>query len=104
MAMIDLILETAQRLRLDHAPRSLAELHRVYLRDHPDITAGRSEGSFSASLNFHTINMQSRFPKSRDPRMPAPWLRRRGKASAGSLAMLELCATACGGADVVTVA
>ncbi len=76
MAMIDLILETARRLGMDRAPRGLSELHRAYLRDHPDATVGRSEGSFSATLNYHTINMQSRFPKPQEPRAPASWLKR----------------------------
>ena len=71
MAMIDLILETAQRLGLAVAPRGLTDLHRAYLRDHPDTTVGRSQNSFDATLNYHVINMRSRFPKPREPRARA---------------------------------
>ena len=76
MAMIDLILETARRLGLEREPRGLTELHRSYLRDHPQTTVGRSQGSFDATLDFHCINMPSRFPKPREPRAPAAWMRR----------------------------
>lgn len=74
--MIDLILETAQGLGLAVAPQGLTDLHRAYLRNHPDTTVGRSQDSFDATLNYHVINMRSRFPKPREPRARANWLTR----------------------------
>ena len=74
MAMIDSILETARRLQLDRHSRELDEFYRAFMRDHPDTRVGRDHGSFDATVNFHTINMPSRFPDARSPRGPARWL------------------------------
>ncbi len=72
----NLTVQVAKRLGADHRPVSIAELHRAYLRDYPNVTVGRSIDSFAATLAYHCINMRSRFPNIRDRRAPADWLKR----------------------------
>ncbi len=72
--LIDLITKVAYEIGADQHPVSLADLHTAYLRAYPGIGKGVTRGSFDATINYHCINMRSRFPNSRDKQKPAYWL------------------------------
>lgn len=74
--MIDLIIKVAHELGADERPVSLAELHHAYMRAYPGIGKGSTRGAFDATINYHCINMRSRFPNVRDRHKPAYWLSR----------------------------
>ena len=60
----------------DRHPVSLGELHAAYLRAYPGVGKGASRASFDAKVNYHCINMRSRFHDARNPHKPAYWLAR----------------------------
>jgi hypothetical protein len=72
--MIDLIVKVAHQMNADRQPVSLSQLHNAYLQAYPGIGKGNTPDSFSATINFYTINMRSRFPDIRDKRKQAAWL------------------------------
>jgi hypothetical protein len=73
--MIDLIIKVARQIKADRQPVSLGQLHSAYLRAYPGIGKGNTLAGFSATVNYHTINMRSRFIDKDDPRKrPASWL------------------------------
>ncbi len=74
--MIDLGLAAARAIGADHHPVSLADLHAAYLRANPGISKGSTLDSFGATLNYHTINMRSRFPEPRNKQQFTSWLTR----------------------------
>lgn len=74
--LIDLITKVAYEIGADQHPVSLVDLHAAYLRAYPGIGKGATRGSFDATINYHCINMRSRFPDSRDKQKPAYWLSR----------------------------
>lgn len=76
MSMIDSTVEAARRVGAQHRPVRLREIHESYLEMKPDAIVGRSLDSFAATLNFHCINMRSRFPNPRDRRVNASWITR----------------------------
>jgi hypothetical protein len=69
--VIDRILVIALQLGADQRPVRLQELREAYCARWPESAAG----SFDATLNYHTINMRSRFPKPKDPKTEAAWMR-----------------------------
>src|SRR5437763_6647998 len=74
--LIDLIVTVAYGIGADRHPVALGELHAAYLRAYPRVGKGASRASFDATVNYHTVNMRSRFPDARHPRKPAYWLSR----------------------------
>src|SRR5205085_1623037 len=74
--LIDLIVTVAYGIGADRHPVSLGELHAAYLRAYPGVGKGASRASFDATVNYHCINMRSRFPDARNPHKPAYWLAR----------------------------
>ena len=72
--LIDLIRQAAVGIDADQRPVSLAELHAAYIRAYPGVGKGTSRGSFDATVNYHCINMRSRFPDARDRHKSANWL------------------------------
>ena len=76
ISIIDLSIEAALKIGADKHPISLADLHNAYLRANPDVTKGITRSSFDATINYHTINMRSRFFYPDDKRKLAQWLSR----------------------------
>jgi hypothetical protein len=74
--VIDLAFDAAHMIGADQRPVSLSELHEAYLQMNPSIGKGVTRESFGATINFHTINMRSRFPDANNKKRPAPWLSR----------------------------
>ena len=74
--LIDLIIDVAQKVGADQKPVFLKYLNVAYLRAYPGIGKGVTRNSFDATLNYHCINMRSRFPDPNDKHKPAPWLSR----------------------------
>ncbi|HWZ20525.1 MAG TPA: toll/interleukin-1 receptor domain-containing protein [Ktedonobacteraceae bacterium] len=74
--VIDLSIEAALEIGADKRQISLAELHTAYLRANPGIKKATNRDSFEATINYHTINMRSRFVNPNDKRKHAPWLSR----------------------------
>jgi len=74
--VIDLSIKAALEIGADKHPISLADLHNTYLRTNPGITKSLTRASFDAAINYHTINMRSRFFYPDDRRKNAPWLSR----------------------------
>lgn len=74
--VIDLSIDAAQKIEADQHPVSLADLHAAYLRANPGIGKGTTQDSFGATINYHTINMRSRFPDRSHKQKPASWLTR----------------------------
>jgi hypothetical protein len=74
--MIDLITRIAKDMDAEQHPVSLSELHDAYIKAYPGIGKGSSRGSFDATINYHAINMRSRFPDITDKHKPAYWLTR----------------------------
>jgi len=74
--IIDLSIDAAHEIGADQSPVSLADLHAAYLHANPGISKGKTLDSFGATINFHTINMPSRFPEPSNPCKPASWLSR----------------------------
>jgi len=74
--MIDLIVEAARQIGADRWPMSLTDLYNAYRQAYPGIGKGATRGSFDATVNYHCINMRSRFPDTNDRRKPAYWLSR----------------------------
>lgn len=72
--LIDLIVAVAHGIGADHHPIALGELHAAYLRAYPGVGKGASRASFDATVNYHCVNMRSRFPDASNPRKPAYWL------------------------------
>lgn len=72
--VINLSIDAARAIGADQHPISLADLHTAYLLANPGIGKGTTRNSFDATINYHTINMRSRFPDPRHKQMPAPWL------------------------------
>ncbi|GCE27534.1 hypothetical protein KDA_30180 [Dictyobacter alpinus] len=72
--LIDLITKVALEIGAEQHVVSLADLHTAYLSAYPGIGKGATRGSFDATINYHCINMRSRFPDSKDKRKPAYWL------------------------------
>ena len=73
--VIDGALEVACKLGADEHPVSISELFQAYSMAFPE-RAGQTFDSFAASLNFHCVNMQSRFPKPQEPKRTAGWMTR----------------------------
>lgn len=44
-----------------------------YWDAYPDATTGQSSDSFDATIRYHTVNIQSRFPKPSDPGALDSW-------------------------------
>lgn len=76
LKIIDLSIDAAHEIGADHSSVSLRDLHAAYLRANPGISKGKTLDSFGATINYHTINMPSRFPDPRNPHKPALWLSR----------------------------
>lgn len=74
--LIDLIREAALRIGADQQPVSLTEIYNAYRQAFPGIGKGNARGSFDATVNYHCINMRSRFTDANDRRKPAYWLSR----------------------------
>lgn len=74
--LIDLIVQVAASIGAEQRPVEIRELHDAYLRAFPGIGKGTTPGSFAATINYHCINMRSRFPDNSDHRKPAYWLSR----------------------------
>ncbi len=74
--LIDLIMDVATQIGADRRPVSLTELYNAYRQAYPGIGKGNARGSFDATVNYHCINMRSRFPDASDRRKPAYWLAR----------------------------
>lgn len=74
--IIDLAINAARDIGAEHFPVSLADLHAAYLRTNPGISKGTTLDSFGATINYHTINMRSRFPDPHNKRKLANWLSR----------------------------
>ncbi len=74
--LIDLIVEVARRIGADRRPVSLTELYNAYRQAYPGVGKGSARGSFDATVNYHCINMRSRFPDVNDRRKLAYWLSR----------------------------
>ena len=74
--LIDLMIPVAYGVDAHHHPASLPELHEAFLRAYPGIGKGETRGSFDATLNYHCINMRSRFPAPANKQRPASWLSR----------------------------
>ncbi len=74
--LIDLIMEAARQIGTDQRPVSLTELYNAYRQAYPGVGKGSARGSFDATVNYHCINMRSRFPDVNDRRKPAYWLSR----------------------------
>jgi len=74
--IIDLGIDAAHEIGADHHPVSLADLHAAYLRANPGISKGATLDSFGATINYHTINMRSRFPDRQNKQKSASWLSR----------------------------
>ncbi|GLV54369.1 hypothetical protein KDH_12170 [Dictyobacter sp. S3.2.2.5] len=58
---IDLIVEAAFKIGADKQAVSLANLYDEYMNSNPGISKGSNHGSFDATVNYHCINMRSRF-------------------------------------------
>jgi len=74
--IIDLSIAAAHEIGADQHSVSLADLHAAYLRANPGIGKGTTQDGFGATINYHTINMRSRFPDRNDKQKPASWLSR----------------------------
>jgi TIR domain len=74
--IIDLSIEVARQIGADKHPICLADLHTAYLYANPGITKGIMRNSFDAAINYHCINMRSRFPDPRHKQKLASWLSR----------------------------
>jgi hypothetical protein len=74
--LIDLIAESARHIGADRRPVSLIDLYNAYRQTYPGVVKGATRGSFDATVNYHCINMRSRFPDASDKRKPANWLSR----------------------------
>lgn len=74
--VIDLSIEAAREIGADQHPVSLPDLHTAYLRANPGIGKGLTLDSFGATINYHTINMRSRFPERNNRQKIASWLTR----------------------------
>jgi len=75
--LIDLIVDAATRIGADQEAVSLTRLYNAYRTDYPGIEKGIARGSFDATVNYHCINMRSRFPDANDRRKKsAYWLSR----------------------------
>jgi hypothetical protein len=74
--VIDLSIDAAREIGADQHPVSLADLHAAYLRANPGIGKGTTQDSFGATINYHTINMRSRFPDRGHKQKLASWLSR----------------------------
>jgi hypothetical protein len=74
--LIDLIIQVAYGMGADRHPVSLTELHEAYIQAFPGIGKGTTRGSFDATVNYHCINMRSRFPDTNDKHKQAYWLMR----------------------------
>ncbi|EFH88942.1 hypothetical protein [Ktedonobacter racemifer] len=72
--LVDLIIEVAGKIGADRRPVSLTELYEAYIQTNPGIGKGGTRGSFDATLNYHCINMRSRFPDIKDKKKSAYWL------------------------------
>ncbi len=74
--LIDLIVEAATRIGADRQAVSLTELYNAYRNAYPGVGKGSTRGSFDATVNYHCINMRSRFPDANNRRKAAYWLSR----------------------------
>jgi hypothetical protein len=74
--LIDLIAESARHIGADRRPVSLTDLYNAYRQTYPGVVKGATRGSFDATVNYHCINMRSRFPDVSDKRKSANWLSR----------------------------
>jgi hypothetical protein len=74
--IIDLSVAAAQEIGADQHPVMLADLHAAYLRANPGIGKGTTQDGFGATINYHTINMRSRFPERNNKQKSASWLSR----------------------------
>ena len=74
--LIDLIVKVAYGIGADRHAVSLPELYNAYLRAYPGIGKGTTRGSFDATVNYHCVNMRSRFPDANNRRKSAYWLTR----------------------------
>jgi hypothetical protein len=74
--IIDLSIAAAHNIGADQRSVSLAELHKAYLDANPGIEKGTTLDGFGATINYHTINMRSRFPDRTNKQKPASWLSR----------------------------
>lgn len=71
--IIDLAIDAAREIGAEHFSVSLAELHAAFLSANPGISKGTTLDSFGATINYHTINMRSRFPDRQNKQKSAPW-------------------------------
>ncbi|HEY7420072.1 MAG TPA: hypothetical protein VH593_33145, partial [Ktedonobacteraceae bacterium] len=74
--VIDLGIAAAREIGADQHPVSLSELHTAYLHANPGIGKGLTLDNFGATINYHTINMRSRFPERNNKQKSASWLAR----------------------------
>ncbi len=71
--IIDLSIDVAHKIGANHHPVSLRELHDAYRNANPGISKGATLDSFGATINYHTINMRSRFPDPKNKQKQASW-------------------------------
>lgn len=72
--LIDYIVQAARKAGADRQPVRLSELFRSFREQFPDLQLGSSEDSYSATQNFYTINMKSRWNR-QIPEENQPWVR-----------------------------
>jgi hypothetical protein len=71
--LITLIVSVARKIGADHKEVSLKEIRETYEGAYPHIGKGKAPGSLDATLNYHCINMKSRFPDPRDKKRKTYW-------------------------------
>ncbi len=71
--IIDLVIPVAGSIGADQQSVTLEDLHEAYLRAYPGIGKGETRASFDATVNYHCINMRSRFPDASQRRKRADW-------------------------------
>ena len=74
--IIDLSIAAAHEIAAEQHPVALTDLHAAYLRANPGIGKGTTQDGFGATINYHTINMRSRFPDRNNKQKSASWLSR----------------------------
>jgi hypothetical protein len=74
--VIDLSIKAAYEIGADLHPVTMADLHAAYMHANPGIGKGTTPDSFGATINYHTINMRSRFPDRNHKRKLTSWLTR----------------------------
>jgi hypothetical protein len=71
--IIDLVIPVAISIGADRHSVTLEDLHAAYLRAYPGIGKGETRASLDATMNYHCINMRSRFPDASQKQKRADW-------------------------------